>query len=382
MKARIATTLTVTAALLLGLWAADWAAGNGGPPEGNIDQFIDRLQPGKTDALANVVLRDWRLTDAKEKPIPLDLQPGKHKVQVFCPLEQIGTDASGSGRLDELGGSRGIEISSNPVEIEILPADAKPAAQRLPAASKPTAETLEKWLEGKDVVEVWFAGPRIEPQKLKDSLQTQGIDTASDETFLFTPGEGGGVGSFVEVEMNASPKNIQRLLSLQKELATRGYPLEPGHARVWSYQCDAETRKQVQDMVPKVLRELTAKIEKTLPNAKVGDETSRPSGCLGAIKYEVPGTPIRGNVLVYPINPRKRWYLPTQPDQRFHLPHLGLMITAYYRAQQPGARSDASPEHANIRKTVMEAMEPLIKLDGGADIRCGSSTSPIRMCST
>jgi hypothetical protein len=251
-----------------------------------------------------------------------------------------------------------------------LPAGEKPtalAARSLPAASKPTGETLNKWLEGKDVVEVCFAGPHMEPQKLKNSLQTKGLDNVLDETFLLTPGEGGGDNrSFVSVVMKVSQENIQRLLRLQKELAPRGYPLDPEDTQVWSFQCAPEARRQVREMVPKFLREVTAKIEKTMPNAKVSDEKTLSSECLGAIKYAVPETPIVGNVLIYPITPRKHWDLPTLPDQSFHLPHLGLMITAYYRPQQPAAEDDASPEHASIRKAVMQAMESLIELDGSA----------------
>ena len=244
-----------------------------------------------------------------------------------------------------------------------LAAEEKPAA---PAVSKPTGETLNQWLVGKDVVEVCFAGPHMEPQKLKNSLQTKGLDNILDETFLLTPGEGGGDNrSFVTVVMNVSPENIQRLLRLQKELAPRGYPLDPEHTQVWSFQCAPETRRQVQEMVPKFLREVAANIEKAMPKAKVSDEKSR-SERLGAIKYAVPETPISGNVVIYAISPRKHWDLPTLADQSFHLPHLGLMITAYYRPQQPGASDDASPEHASIRKAVMQATESLIKLDGSA----------------
>lgn len=252
-----------------------------------------------------------------------------------------------------------------------LPAGEKPtalAARSLPAASKPTGETLNQWLAGKDVVEVCFAGPHMEPQTLKNSLQTKGLDNVLDETFLLTPGEGGGDNrSFVSVVMTVSPENIQRLLRLQKELAPRGYPLDPEQTQLWSFQCAPETRRQVREIVPKFLREVTAKIEKAMPGAKVSDVKPRYSEWLGAIKYAVPETPISGNVLVYPITPRKHWDLPILPDQSFHLPHLGLMITADYRAQQPGARDDASPEHARVRKAVTQAMRSLIKLDGSAD---------------
>jgi hypothetical protein len=234
------------------------------------------------------------------------------------------------------------------------------AAQSPPAVSKPTGETLNKWLAGKDVVEVCFAGPHMEPQKLKNSLQTKGLDNELDETFLLTPGEGGGENrSFVTVVMNVSQGNVQRLLLLQKELAARGYPLDTENTQVWSFRTAPDTRRQVQEMVPKFLREVTATIKKAVPNAKVSDEKSRPE-YLGAIQFAVPETSISGNVLIYPISPRKLWDVPMPPDQSFHLPHLGLMITADYGGQPTGERDDASPEHARIRKAVMRAMEPLI----------------------
>jgi hypothetical protein len=252
-----------------------------------------------------------------------------------------------------------------------LAAEEKPAAraaQSLPAVSKPMDKTLRKWLDGKDVVEVCFTGPHMEPQKLKHSLQTKGLDNELDETFLLTPGEGGGDNqSFITVVMNVSPDNNQRLLQLQKELAPRGYLLDPEDTHVWSLQCAPETRRQVREMVPKLLREVAAEIEKAVPKAKASDEEFPRAECLGAINYAVPETPIAGSVLIYPISPRKHWALPTLPDQSFHLPHLGLMITTYYRAQQPGACDDASPEHAGIRKAVKDALGSLIKLDGSAD---------------
>ena len=129
-----------------------------------------------------------------------------------------------------------------------------------------------------------FAGPHMEPQKLKNSLQTKGLDDELDETFRLTPGEGGGDNrSFVTVVMSVSPENIQRLLRLQKELAPRGYPLDPEHTQVWSFQRTPETRRQVQVMVPKFLREVTAKFEKALPNAKVSDEKSAPRNGLAPL---------------------------------------------------------------------------------------------------
>jgi hypothetical protein len=80
----------------------------------------------------------------------------------------------------------------------------------------------------------------------------------------------------------------------------------------------------------------------------------------------VPETSISGHVVIYPISPRKHWDLPAPPDQSFHLPHLGLMITAYYRTQQSRERDDASPEYERIRKAVVQAMDSLIKFHGSA----------------
>ncbi|HUS92413.1 MAG TPA: M56 family metallopeptidase, partial [Phycisphaerae bacterium] len=54
----------------------------------------------------------------------------------------------------------------------------------------PTAATLGKWLEGKEVVEVCFAGAHMEPLKLRDSLKLKVAD--NDWDFRLTPGEGGG----------------------------------------------------------------------------------------------------------------------------------------------------------------------------------------------
>jgi hypothetical protein len=143
------------------------------------------------------------------------------------------------------------------------------AARSLPAVSKPTDETLNKWLAGEDLVEVCFAGPHLEPQKLKNPLQTKGLDNELDETFLLTPGEGGGDNrSFITVVMNVSNENVQRLLLLQRELGARGYPLDPENTQVWSFRSAPETRRQVQELVPKFLREVTAKIKKAVPNGK------------------------------------------------------------------------------------------------------------------
>jgi hypothetical protein len=59
MRARIATTWTVTAALLVGLWAADWAAGNGGP-------FVVKAPNGDPAAKGVLARLDPTLKPARE----------------------------------------------------------------------------------------------------------------------------------------------------------------------------------------------------------------------------------------------------------------------------------------------------------------------------
>src|SRR5262245_5536836 len=64
--------------------------------------------------------------------------------------------------------------------------DAEAARAQRPEVP-PTAETLEKWLQDKECVEVSFGGPHMPPTALRDSLTIKG--NATD--FRLTPGEGG-----------------------------------------------------------------------------------------------------------------------------------------------------------------------------------------------
>ena len=240
------------------------------------------------------------------------------------------------------------------------------AARTAPAAGRetPTAATLGKWLAGKEVVEVCFAGPHMEPLKLRDSLTIK--PAANDWDFRLTPGEGGGVNrSFVEVCMRVSPENTRRLLALQKELAPRGYRLDPEHSRAWSFDGDPNARATARAMAPKVLAAAADAIRAALPKAQTSPERPRRAMYLAGIRYEVPGTNIRGTVRINEITPTKRWQLAAAPEQTVHLPHLGLMVMAYYR---PGrdTTGDVSPERAAIRKAVQAAVAPLRKLEDDA----------------
>ena len=74
-----------------------------------------------------------------------------------------------------------------------------PATQ--PAADKiaPAAATLEKWLAGKEVVQVRFLGPHMKPRKLLDSLKIKAAD--NDRTFRMMAGEMATGYSYVKVCM-------------------------------------------------------------------------------------------------------------------------------------------------------------------------------------
>ena len=98
---------------------------------------------------------------------------------------------------------------------------------------KPDPTNLEKWTQGKGVVDVCFAGPWQDPLKLRSSLKTKVPET--DRDFRLACGEGGGENrSFVQVSMTVTPENVQRLLALQAELKPRGYLMDPKETRVWS----------------------------------------------------------------------------------------------------------------------------------------------------
>jgi len=237
-----------------------------------------------------------------------------------------------------------------------------PATQPSDGPARPTPRALERWLGGKEVVEVCFAGPHMEPLKLRDSLKTK--ISPNDWDFRLTPGEGGGLNrSFVQVCMKVTPDNAQRLLSLQAELEPRGYRLEPQTARVWSYQGGAQARQEARRLVPVVLTAAERAIKQALPKVRCAPERRRRKEWLGGIKYEVPGTNVRGMIHVHEISAAKAWSLAVIPDEVVHLPRLGLMVTAYYRPGQLGGGGDVSPEHASIRKSVREAVGPLVELE-------------------
>jgi len=237
-----------------------------------------------------------------------------------------------------------------------------PAAQPTADPVAPTPATLEKWLTGKEVVEVCFAGAHMDPLKLRDSLKTKVAD--NDWDFRLTPGEGGGANrSFVEVCMRVSPENTRRLLSLQEELEPRGYRLDPEHTHVWSLDGDPNARAKAREMAPGVLAAAANGISTALPKAQSATERPDRAMYLAGIRYEVPGTNITGMIRISEIAATKRWQLPVVPDQVIHLPRLGLMMTVYYR---PGRDTtpDDSPQRAAIRKAVNEAIVPLLKLEG------------------
>jgi len=232
------------------------------------------------------------------------------------------------------------------------------------AATLPTPETLEKWLEGKGLIEIVFGSPQKGIPKFLDSLTVKSDNRAN---FLLTPGEGGGRGSFVSVCMKVTPENVRRLLALQAELAPRGYILDAKVAQVWSYQGDAKTREQAHKLVPEVLASVQQAIKQAVPGAECTAEKPIGPGYLGGFRYELQGTDVKGLVHVHNIT-EHRWGLAVIADQKLHLPQLGLMVQQYFRPGQPGGLDDKSPEHKAVQRAFKEQVEPLLKLEPGAAV--------------
>ena len=233
----------------------------------------------------------------------------------------------------------------------------------------PTPTTLEKWLEDKEVVEVRFTGPYMEPLKLRDSMKTKVPD--NDLDFRLTPGEGGGTnGSFIIICMKVTPDNIRRLLAVQKELKPRNYRLDPPATRIWSYRGDGDTRAKARAMVPEFLAAVERCIKNGIPKVQCSSQK-------GELQYEIPGTDVRGMIRVSEITPVKNWEGAAIPDQKVHLPHLGLMIASYYRPGKIGALEDISLHRNAIRKAFSQSVQSLLKLEPDAVVSCAIRIVPI-----
>jgi hypothetical protein len=232
----------------------------------------------------------------------------------------------------------------------------------------PTPTTLAKWLEDKEVVEVRFVGPYLEPLKLRDSMKTKVSDT--DRDFRLTAGEGGGTnGSFIEISMKATPENIRRLLAVQEELSPRSYLLDSKAARVWSYHGDADTRAKARALIPEFWTAVERGIKEGVPMLESSSQRNE-------LRYKVPGTNVRGMIRVSEITADKSWEDAAEPEQTVHLPRLGLRIVLHYRPAEIGARKDASAERKTIRKVFGEAVQPLLKLEPGAAVKERSRSHP------
>ncbi|MCL2700325.1 MAG: hypothetical protein FWE88_01375 [Phycisphaerae bacterium] len=238
-----------------------------------------------------------------------------------------------------------------------------------PAATPPTEQTLEQWLVGKEVIRLTFTGQGMAMRELNAWLEENGyrhIDMSVDPTFISFAWQSREVG--VDVRMRATPVNVERLLSLRKELAGLGFTLNPYQndvgVNVLSYVGDEATRQKARDMVPDRLAALEKGLQDAL-QARIISNRIPPNDkeCLGNIRYEVPDTKISGMIHVYEITPSKSWERNVHCDQTIYLPHLGLVVTAYYRPGQVGAGRDTSPQRAAFHDAVQQAMKPLTDLD-------------------
>jgi hypothetical protein len=250
-----------------------------------------------------------------------------------------------------------LEVKADPPPASEKKEKERPADKETEIKSEPA--NLEKWTQGKGVVDVCFAGPRLDPLKLRSSLKIKAPETDMD--FRLACGEGGGENrSFVQVSMTVTPENVRRLLALQAELKPRGYLVDPSETRVWSYPIDSKLSQQVRTLVPQFREAVERDLKKRLAKVQCQLERNR------LLKYEVPGTKVRGFVDVHEIKPGfPNTDVEIQPDEELHLPHLGLWIRLYYS----GAGEEDAATHDAIRKVFRQAVEPFLKLEPGAVVR-------------
>jgi RNA polymerase sigma factor (sigma-70 family) len=227
---------------------------------------------------------------------------------------------------------------------------------------EPTPRNLETWLQGKGVVDVYFAGRRMEPLKLRSSLKTKVPETERD--FRLECGEGGGENrSFVRLSMRVTPDNVRRLLDLQAELKPRGYLLDAKETTVWSYPVDAKLDRQIRALVAQFREAVKRDLKNRIPKAQCHLEKNR------FLRFEVPGTKARGFIDVYEIGPGMPYTdVATAPEEELHLPHLGLWIRLYC-GQSEDAGAAAHDAHDAIRTVFRRAVEPFLELEPGAAVR-------------
>jgi beta-lactamase regulating signal transducer with metallopeptidase domain/protocatechuate 3,4-dioxygenase beta subunit len=229
-----------------------------------------------------------------------------------------------------------------------------------------TQASLAKWLEDKEVVEVTFVGAKMDLQDLRRSLKS--ADSLPDD-FRLTPGEGGGTGgSFLTAQMKVTPETTKLLLAMQEELAPRGYVLDSRWSIVWSYKADEKLREQARKLVPEMASAVEKAIKLKYPKAEVVyEQNARNAGNLVGLTYKVPDTNASGLFRISETTTvDQSWLISISPDQRLHLPHLGLIVQTYYRN---GQSEDSSPEHIAIRNAIEESLAPLMKLEPDAAIQ-------------
>jgi hypothetical protein len=112
--------------------------------------------------------------------------------------------------------------------------------------------------------------------------------------------------------------------------------------------------------VPQFREAVERDLKKRLPKVQCHLERNR------FLKYEVPGTKVRGFVDVHEIRPGTPYTdVAVAPAEELHLPHLGLWIRLYYS----GPSDEAAATHDAIRKVFRQAVEPFLKLEPGAAVR-------------
>jgi RNA polymerase sigma factor (sigma-70 family) len=348
-----------------------------------LPQFLVEEPPAVTDGQGNLVRLPRRSVTARvHQPVQVNLAPGKEfepydPTFKLVPATKKGADDVSDNSDYTLFGTGKFQvqykrvIGKSSAGPEPDPKLSKLATGKLELEVKSDPTNLEKWTQGKGVVDVCFAGPWLDPLNLRASLKTKVPET--DRDFRLACGEGGGENrAFVQVSMTVTPDNVRRLLALQAELKPRGYLLDPKESTVWSYPIDSKLSQQVRTLVPQFREAVERDLKNRIPKAQCHLEKNR------FLRFEVPGTKARGFVDVYEIRPGlTNTDVAVGPEEELHLPHLGLWIRVYYRpGEGPFGASDEDAAthdaHDAIRKVFRQAVEPFLKLDPDAAVRNGN----------
>jgi hypothetical protein len=241
--------------------------------------------------------------------------------------------------------------------------DGAGASTRTGIAAEPTSSTIGKWLEGKDVVELEFAGPTMDLKKLAASFAVE----KRSKDFVITSSGHAGADASVEICLKVTPESVPHLLALQTALEARGFHLEGKSAFVWSYAADSAVREKARKMIPDVLAAAEKAVKQALPGATWTVQQPRLPSTLADVDASR-GEGL-GNLVIYDMTIQRQWGLNRagmREENLFHLAHLGLIVEIEStRGAKELANGKAPDDEENlaIRQAFRQAVQPLLTLD-------------------